>query len=436
MKDLNFSNSKTFFYILDLIKKTNYHIALSEINKLEKLNEIPNSITKLKCSLYLHKKDWKNIIKLQKDLKLINEDKSNIQNIIGLAYFNLGDYQKSILEFKKSLEYDPKNLKSIENLGLAYKFLGNYKKSTKYFMDAFNSNEFNIQSSQNLINNLNYYYPQNIEENKIFKINNLLHEEGKIADKYDHKNFTKYFSLINESEKILKKMNIKLIYYETQIFRRNKYDLNCSRHLKLFNSNKIIPKFCFNCFKVQITMKNVSDLIRLYFYFNKIKLEKNNLRKCIIELRTDVSGNYKGYIFCDTLHDAKIIKEKIMNDLININLIYKKLEIKHGCTEYYSVFPEFKNYDVYSIYKDNWKIIEKKFDEENFIKLKKKERIFCKTLNHYNLSDFLIIKNWLNYANIIGDDSKISYSEFEFEYSFLNALLKNQIEFRKKDLIN
>ena len=49
---------------------------------------------------------------------------------------------------------------------------------------------------------------------------------------------------------------------ETEIFKKNSRNLNCTRHFKMFNEFKIIPKFCFSCYKVQITLFNVMDLIK------------------------------------------------------------------------------------------------------------------------------------------------------------------------------
>ena len=47
--------------------------------------------------------------------------------------------------------------------------------------------------------------------------------------------------------------------------------------------------------------------------------------------------------------------------------------------------------------------IEKQYDELNFIKENNEQKIFNKTLNQFNLTDFLIIKNWFLYAKLIND---------------------------------
>ena len=66
----------------------------------------------------------------------------------------------------------------------------------------------------------------------------------------------------------------------TQTYRRNKPPLICDRHKKIFYEFNAIPKFCFNCYKVQIDIYNVVDLIKLYLIFDNIELPKINIRKC------------------------------------------------------------------------------------------------------------------------------------------------------------
>ena len=122
---------------------------------------------------------------------------------------------------------------------------------------------------------------------------------------------------INQSDNIIKKYYKNLFFDETQIYRKNSQNLNCNRHFKVFKKFNIIPKFCFSCYKVQINLKNVIDLIKLYFVFDKINLENNNTRKCAIELRDKVKGNYKGYIYCGELNEAMKVKEKLNKILIS-----------------------------------------------------------------------------------------------------------------------
>ena len=53
-------------------------------------------------------------------------------------------------------------------------------------------------------------------------------------------------------------------------------------------------------------------------------------------------------------------------------------------------------------------------------------------MNKFNLPDFLIIKNWLIYAKIIGDASYKKIIKFDINDENFNQLQKEQIRLRKK----
>ena len=241
---------------------------------------------------------------------------------------------------------------------------------------------------------------------------------------------------MNNSQKILKKNNFNINYPHTQIFKKNSKNLNCERHLNLFSKHKIIPKFCFSCYKVQISINDVLSLLKLYFYFNKLTLKENNIKKCIVELRNKVIGNYKGYIFCSSIIEAENIKHIISKDLDGQSINIQKIEIKHGCTEYYDEFELYKNINkdlTNTIYQPKWADIEKEFDEKNFIHENTKEQVFSETINSFNLPDFLIIKNWLIYAKLIGDNSYRDIFESEVKTDHLSSSEKQKIIMRKNN---
>ena len=58
--------------------------------------------------------------------------------------------------------------------------------------------------------------------------------------------------IVSEIQKILDNDAINVETKESQIFRRNSVDLNCNRHMSVFNTHSIIPEFCFGCYKVQV----------------------------------------------------------------------------------------------------------------------------------------------------------------------------------------
>ena len=156
----------------------------------------------------------------------------------------------------------------------------------------------------------------------------------------------------------------------------------------------------------------------------------------MIELRENVKGNYKGYLYARSLDEAKDIKQIIENGLINEKIISEKIEIKHGCTEYYEQYQLYKNTDedlTDKIYKKEWVNIEKEFDQKNLVTERNKEKIYNNTLNQFNLPDFLIIKNWLLYAKIIGDNSYREIFDYEIKDNLLSKIDIQKIQLREKN---
>ena len=69
-------------------------------------------------------------------------------------------------------------------------------------------------------------------------------------------------------------------------------------------------------------------------------------------------------------------------------------------------------------YNKDWEKFENIIDDES-VKRNKEDNLYVgSSLNLINLSDFLIIKNWLNYAKILGDNSY----EKVFNNSFYNSI--------------
>ena len=413
------------------IQQKKYDRALELLNTISNKESNLDLVNRIRASVYLYKKDWeKSLLYYQ---KIDNKNNFNISNNMGVAFYKLGRFVEASAMFKEAISFNNKYIPAYENLSLTQKLLGNYELSINCILQGLKLMPNNNKIKNYLIDILNYFEPLN-EENYIINIDKKIR---KLDSLYKKKliNDETIKDILNQSEKILKESNINFNFNETQIFRRNKVDLNCKRHLDIFTTHKIIPKFCFSCFKVQITLDNILDLIKLYFYFNNVNLKNNNIRKCVVELRKKVDGNYKGYIFSDSLQDAKEIEEKLNNELQDEKIYLNKIEIKRGCTEYYDEFELYKdiNQNVYNIiYKEDWTDIEKRFDEKYFISKINDEKVYNNTLNKFNLPDFLIIKNWLLYAKIIDDDSYKKIIKFDINDKNFDQFQKEQIKLRKK----
>ena len=224
-----------------------------------------------------------------------------------------------------------------------------------------------------------------------------------------------------------KSSNIKNFdFHLSQIWRSNTINLGCNRHFEIFDKFKVIPEYCFGCFKVQIELKSIIDLIKLYFVFDKLNLSKNNSRKCMIELRENATGTYKGLIYCSGIDEANLIYEqlsRILDEKIKREI---KVGVKRGCTEYGIEYPDYKIIDKdskdFMIYNNDWKEKEDIIDS-NTIKYAREKSINRKpTISGVTLNDILIMKNWIYYAKKIGD---VDYKQLD-ENIFASSHIENQ----------
>ena len=358
----------------------------------------------------------------------------------GVALFKLGKINDSIQSFKNAIKENPNSNLAHNNLGISYLELGIYSKALKHFLIAIKINENDLGTIMNLINVLTLYKSSKKDEHPLIYIDHVIGQtlmNYKDENLYFEENLT---NLLIKSNDHIKKYNKNLYSNETQLFRKNSKNLNCNRHFKVFNEYNIIPKYCFSCYKVQINLSNVVDLIKLFLVFNNLYLKNNNIRKCIVEMRQNIKGNYKGYIYCEGISEAQDIIKKLDQKIKEANINNFSLNIKHGCSEYYKSYPAFEEIsndeDKEFKYFSNWAEKEKLIDLREPGRLKKDQKILGETLKGIHLSDILIINNWISYADATGD-----YSYKKIYNSFVNSgsmkkYLENQINFRKENLSN
>ena len=369
--------------------------------------------------------------------KAINLNPSFIYsyNNLGLIFHKLGQYSKSIEYFDKILEINPNYVNAYNNLGIINVDQGKYKEAIEYFLKALKIENKNQNALNNLIFALNFYTPNNknsiiILNNELKKLNKSFNIKKKLMD-------NKYLSIFLKNALHLKNKDKDLVnsnFIETQIYRKNLINLNCERHHNIFNKKNIVPNFCFSCFKIQIEPSNIINLIKLYLIFDNFKFKKNNLRKCLIELRPEITGTYKGIIYCSSAEEAEEILKDISPTLVKT--IKYKSSIRRGCSEFYKSFPNFKiikRDDVgFMEYDKKWDKIEQ---QEDLNKPHKKITL-SNSLSGLSISDVMIIDKWLYYANIIGDKSfeKLGLNFNRSEY--IDYKIKNQKEFRKKQFLS
>ena len=409
--------------IITLFKKKNFQEALYLSDKLiEKKKNIP-FLLNLNGLINLNLENWQNAASVFQ--KAIDFDDKYVEayNNIGVAYSHMGEDEKAVKNYNRAIQIKKDYSNAYNNLASHYDDIGKYNDAVKNYVNALEFDPKHMNAQNNLIHLINFFDPKKFKNNSIIKANNEIKKINKTVSVYKNISNKSLFDFYSKCKEIVKNNIQNLNFFDSQIHRRNGYNLNCERHHKAFNKYTIIPEYCFSCFKVQIELKTVTQLFKLFFIFDQLKLPKDNIRKCFIELRPGISGTYKGLIYSSSLDDAKNIKnytKPILDKLIKNNFTVK---IKRGCTEFDLAFPGYKDIDSLDQikYNQNWKIKEKLIDDEILNGSKKGKKVFSRSLSGVSLGDVLIMNNWLNYAKLINDFSyrditnEIIFSEYIFQ---------------------
>ena len=415
--------------IINLYKQKNFREALILSNKvIEKNKNIP-FLLNLNGLINLSLEKWQNAIFAFK--KALDSDDKFVEayNNIGVAYSHIGDDKKAVENYTLAIRLKKDYANGYNNLASHYDDLGQYSEAVENYNHALKFNPENLNAQNNLIHLLNYFNPKKSDDNSIVKANFLIKNIKTDMLISKHISDLSLFEYLTKCNQILKKNIKNLSFFDSQIHRRNGYDLNCNRHHKAFNKFNIIPKYCFSCFKIQIELTTVSNLIRLFFIFDQLRLPKDNIRKCFIELRPGIPGTYKGLIYCSSIEEAESVFEIVKPYMQKLMLDNFDIKIKRGCTEFDLAFPGYKKVDDLNkiVYDEGWTKQEELIDHEISNGSKKGKKVFNRSLSGICLGDILIINNWLNYAKLINDKSykKITDEIFFSEYIFQAVKKRN-----------
>jgi tetratricopeptide (TPR) repeat protein len=406
-------------------------------NLIKKEKEVP-FLLNLNGIININLSNWdKAKISLKKAIDL-DQNYVEAYNNLGIVYNNLGEIEKAIENFSLSIKIKNDYANGYNNLGSAYDDLGKSENAIKNYSKALEFDPKHAEAQKNLIHILTYYTPVNKNYNSIIVVNENLRKIGNNFHLKMNENKFDLATLFKSSNKVIQDNFKELTFFETQIYRRNTIDLNCNRHHKVFNKFNIIPKFCFSCFKIQIEPKNVLDLFKLFLIFDSLKLQNNNTRKCLIELRPNISGTYKGLIYCSSMEEVnKILKDitPILKKVIDNNL---RIIAKRGCSEFTDKHKDYKetNKEATNFMKYNnlWEEKEKIIDI-NEAKNKKRKKDFKNSISGLSLSDVLIMNNWLNYAKEIDDSTYKNISEDMFYSDYISKTISPQLEKRKNEFL-
>ena len=363
---------------------------------------------------------------------------SVIYNIYGCINNSLGNWDRSVICFSKAIKLNPGYADAHYNLGIALDSLGRLEEAILSYTKAIELKPNYPKFYEGLIRLLTFYNPEKpnlnpcVIANKLLQTINYSYDSNKQISDDD---VVTFFQRCNNV--ILENIN-NLNVNETEIFRSFTIDLKCDRHFQVFNTFNVIPEYCFGCYKVQVEPRNVMELFKLHFVFDKLNLKNNNPRKCMLEMRPKAPGAYKGYIYCFSLSEANEIQNQlttILNKKINENI---SITVKRGCSEYGIAYPQYKkinkNNGQLMKYNEEWRSKEKFIDDKLAKRDQSKHRVLRKNLPGATVCDTLIMSNWLVYAKIMGD---LSYKKIIKKIPISPVIEKKVYDLlskRKKDL--
>ena len=416
-----------FEEITYLIKSKKFSEAINCLNSLSNEKKKDPNFKFLLGISYLFLADFSQAIENFNSAIKMNNNNSSFYFYRGYTFSKLYKFDKTEEDYIKAISLKPKSAELYNNLaGVNYR-TGEKEKSIQNYLKSIELNKNFKQSLLGLTHVLSQTKINN-DNSEIIKTHNNIR---KIKLNYSSQKYIddeQIKEVLEKTNSIIEKNISNLELDISQTYREQKVAPKCGRHKKIFKNESIIPKHCFSCYKIQIDVSNVVELIKLFIIFDKIKFQAGNYRKCMIELRPGIKGNYKGLIFCESIKESELIiknLELVLQNNLKKNLICK---IKRGCSEYYDKYPDYNRLDNEALkYNSNWQDYEKKFDEKN------PDLIFdnkpSPTLEGLSLFDALVFRNWLAFARLIGDESYKTISG-KFYYS---KYIEDRLKLKQKN---
>ena len=272
---------------------------------------------------YQHLKDFDSAIEAYNKALAIKPDYAEAIMNLGSALKDQGKLEEAIEAYNKALVIKPDYAEAYNNMGNTLKDLGKLEEAIEAYNKALAIKPDNAEAKHNLAETLKIYSPKNNHRNVLIDLDNKIkakHNKHALP-KFDHELAAYTSDLLNEIQSADKNLSTEYL----QIYRRNNVDLNCKRHMQIFKEKEIIPKFCFGCYKVQVDVTTVMDLIRLAALFYKSEFESDLTRKCLVEVRPNIPGFYKGLIYCRGIDQAHNVKTQLDVQIKDIdkNLVAK-----------------------------------------------------------------------------------------------------------------
>ena len=355
----------------------------------------------------------------------IKPDYAEAYNNLGITLKEKGKFDEAIEAYNKALSIKPDYAEVCNNLGNVLQDQGKLDEAIEAYNKALSIKPDYAEVYTNTTEILKVYTPQKELSHALFIIDQRIKMlSSRLTNSESN---TEIISNLSEGLDYLTEDNYKYKTPLSQIYKRNEIDMNCGRHMRIFDTRNVIPEFCFGCFKVQVEVATFIDLIKLTTLFYKLDFKDDLTRKTMIEMRSNISGYYKGFIYCRGLDQAVSVKNLLdvaLGKIFTDNTISK---VKRGCSEYSLEFPKYGKIanepEKMMPFPGEWKPVEDQFDQDTLIKPVHNQK---SSLHGYSLGDFYIIQKWIDYAKGINDHSISAFKDKPIIFKDVYELAKSR----------
>ena len=157
--------------IVHLYKQKKFDDALILSNKLLKKEKNIPFLFNLNGLINLSLENWENSVQVFQQAIDCDDKFVEAYNNIGIAYSHLGKEDKAVENYNKAIEIKKDYSNAYNNLATHYDDLGKYDQAVKNYVNALKFNSDHLQAQNNLIHLMNFFNPENDENNSIIRAN-------------------------------------------------------------------------------------------------------------------------------------------------------------------------------------------------------------------------------------------------------------------------
>ena len=242
----------------------NYPAAISTLNQLVQLDAKNQTALQNLASNYNKNREIDLAIKTYR--KLLHINSSHIPALINLGIIlkNIGEIDEAIELFENALLINDKLPHAYNNLSGCYLIKENFKKAEEMVNQALKLDENFPDALINYLNLIRVYNPESTSTNisQLNKKVSLIADNFAFKKKLEDKKVIEFIQAIRPN---IQEFTRTFSIGDQQVMIRNDKSLNldCGHRMDLFNNLNIISEFCMSCYKIQITVPNLLNLIKL-----------------------------------------------------------------------------------------------------------------------------------------------------------------------------